>query len=84
MDLGKIIENEIVQDNAYLESKGIKNYQIVDKISIGENKSIDFRNMDTGLVATVVVEGSCIKYDGRVINIPNMLSVCSKVLGIAL
>jgi len=82
-DLAKMMANEIIEDNKYLVSKGITAWQVADKQKIGDVKSIDLRNMDTGVVATITVEGrGVIKYDGRVINIPNVFGVCEQVLGV--
>lgn len=83
MDLAKIIENEIIKDNEFLKSLGVEQFEVVDKVKIGDTKTIDFRNLDTGVVATVTVEGrGVIKYDGRVLNLPNMFGICEQVLGV--
>jgi len=83
MELAKIIENEIKKDNEYLKSLGVEQFEVVDKIKIGDVKSFDVRNLDTGEVATVVVEGrGVIKYDGRVLDLPNMFGICEQVLGV--
>ena len=85
MDLVKLKNNEIVKDNQYLVANGITNWLIVDKIIIGDNKTIDFENTETGATAQVFVEGrGVIRYDGREINLPNMMGICEQVLGVKL
>ncbi len=85
MDLAKIIANEIKEDNNFLRSKDVNNFEIVDKITIGEVKSIDFRNLDTGAITTVLVQGrGVISYNSREIDLPNMMLICEQVLGVSL
>jgi len=83
MDLQKIIDNELIEDNKFLQSLGTDKFEIVDKIKIGAVKSFDVRNNDTGVVSTVIVkERGVISYNGNEVDIPNMFKLCEKVLGV--
>jgi len=62
---------------------GIKDFTVVGKQTLGAVKTIDLL-MTNGQATTVTVEGSCIRYDGRVITTRNMLPICSKILRVAL
>lgn len=84
MDLNKIKSNELVEDNAFLVSQGVKGFVVVDKQSIGAVKTVDFQNTITKEIVTVTVEGTCIKYDGRKIDLSNMLAKISKILRVKL
>lgn len=84
MEIQKNIEREIVEDNKFLVSEGIKGFVVVNKVNIGAVKSIDFKNVINEEITTVVVENGIIKYDGLKIDLPNMLGKVEKILRVRL
>lgn len=84
MEIQKNIQREIIEDNEFLVSQGIKGFVVVDKVNIGAVKSIDFKNVINEEITTVVLENGIVKYDGLKIDLSNMISKVEKILRVRL